>query len=368
MTNPPIFLSEPWLTPTCATAVSEQVKSGFVGPGPTGQKFADELAGLAGAETATPMASGTVALSVAALLCGLKAGDEVALPAYGVISVINAFASLGLRPRLIDIDPATGCMSPHQLEKHITQKTRAVCFVDFCASLGPELFAIKDICKKKNIPLIEDAAWALGRVKGDVRGGGVGDVGITSFSVPKTITTGQGGAVFAPKARRDEAVAYVDQGDAEWRKTGINRAIGNNLRMSDVTAALGRAQLMELQERFARKARNHAIIKEQLGVRLFGASDGGTPAQNIVFVEDPDGFLEFLKGQGVMGMRQYKTYIHHPPFAPLAAEGPYAGAEFWTRHAAYLPFGVGMTEEQAAHVARAAAAYNGRFLEPNVVQ
>lgn len=336
-----------------------------MGPGPTAQTFAAELAAIAGSPCALTVASGTVALSVAALVSGLKPGDEIALPAYGVISVINAFASLGLVPRLVDIDPATGCMSPAALEKQITPRTKAVCFIDFLASLGPELLAIKDICRTKGLPLIEDAAWALGRVAGDLRGGTVGDIGITSFSVPKVMTTGQGGALFLQKDRLDTATAYVDQGDAEWRKTGINRSIGNNLRMSDVTAALGLAQLKDLPERFARKARNHAILKAALGEKLLAASDGGVPMQNIVFVEDPAAFMAQLKAQGIMAMAQYRSYFRHPPFATLASSGDFRAAEFWSDHAVYLPFGVGMTEEQAARVARAASSYNGRFLKPS---
>ncbi|HVY12644.1 MAG TPA: DegT/DnrJ/EryC1/StrS family aminotransferase [Alphaproteobacteria bacterium] len=359
-----IPLAEPLLPPHCAEAVARQVQTGFVGPGPKAQEFAASLAKEAGVPHGLTVASGTVALSVAAIALGLRPGDEIVLPAYGVISVINAFGSLGLKPRLADIDAKTGCISAVALEKAITPATRAVCFVDFAASLGPELDEARALCQSRKLPFIEDAAWALGRKARGKKGGGNGDIGITSFSVPKIITTGQGGALFLhDEAMLNKAVALVDQGDTEWRKTGVNRGIGSNLRLSDVSAALGLAQLQELPERLKIKARNHEIIRKGLGERLFRASDGEPSTLNIVFVEEPESLMGFLKTKGILSMRQYRGYWQHPPYAAL--NDNFKGAQFWTDHAVYLPFGIGLSEEQAVRVMEAAAAYNGTFLAPS---
>jgi perosamine synthetase len=367
MSGAPSFipLSEPLLTPACAEAVQKQVQSGFVGPGAKSQEFGVMLAKEAGVEHALPMASGTVALSVAALVLGLRPGDEIIVPSYGVISVINAFASVGLKPKLADIDVKTGCISPAALEKAMTPNTKAVCFVDFGASLGPELDAVRTLCTAKKIPLIEDAAWALGRNTRGKKGGATGDVAITSFSVPKVMTTGQGGAVFLRSTEAlNSAISFIDQGDPEWRKTGINRCIGNNLRLSDVSAALGVAQMLELNERHARKSKNYKILQEKLGERLFRASDDGYAAQYIVFAEKPNDLVTQLKAQNIGATRQYSGYYHQPCFTSLGSDNQFAGAAFWGTHAVYLPFGVGMTEEQAARIADATAAYNGKFFTP----
>src|SRR5207237_7055886 len=107
-----IPLVAPWLGPDAAQAVARQIDTGFVGPGPVSQKFAEQLAAFAGMPFCTPTVSGTVALSVAAKALGLQSGDEILVPAYGVISTINAFTAIGLSPRLVGIHRATGCMYP----------------------------------------------------------------------------------------------------------------------------------------------------------------------------------------------------------------------------------------------------------------
>lgn len=357
-----IPLAEPWLPPACAEAVRRQVESSFVGPGATAQSFATRLAETCEVAAAVPVASGTVALSVAAQVLGLKPGDEVVVPAYGVISVINGFAAIGLIPRLAEIDPATGCLDPALLEQAITPRTRAVAYVDFCGSIGPDLDLVAAICCDRGIPLIEDAAWALGRGRPGRRGGSFGAIGTTSFSVPKILTTGQGGAVLAhDAAQRDAAICAIDHGDVDWRRTNLNRGIGSNLRLSDLAAALGLAQLDQLAERLARKRRVFAVLAERLGERLFGAADGETPMQHIIFVDRPDEVVARLRADGVLAARQYRPMYHHPPYAKLL-DRSFPAAEFWFRHAVYLPFGVGLDEPAAARIGAAVERLNCRFV------
>lgn len=360
----PIPLASPWLPPECADAVHRQVSSTFVGPGAASEEFASQLAKICEIPAAVPTASGTVALSVAAQVIGLKPGDEVIIPAYGVISVINACAIMGLRPRLADIDPASGCLAPARVEQVLRPETRAVLHVDFCGSIGPELDQITAICAKHGAALIEDAAWSLGRGKPGRRGGSFGSIAATSFSVPKLITTGQGGAVLLHDVKqREAAIAAIDQGDTEWRRTNLNRGIGTNLRLSDLAASLGIAQLAQLEERRERKRRVFSILEKWLGERLLHASDGEPPMQYIVFVEDPDSMAIRLREQGILAVRQYRPYYHHPPFAALK-EREYPAAEFWNAHALYLPFGVGLEEEDAERIGQAVARLPARFLHP----
>jgi len=366
MTDPApsvIPLAAPWLPPDCAEAVRKQVASSFVGPGATSARFGDELAACAGVVSAVPVSSGTVALTIAAQVLGLKPGDEVVVPAYGVISVINSFASAGFAPRLAEIDRTTGCIDPQLLEQAVTPRTKAVCFVDFCGSIGPELDLVAKFCRSRAIPLIEDAAWALGRGKSGRMGGGIGDIGTTSFSVPKIITCGQGGAVFAKSEQmRDQIISAVDQGDIAWRSTNLNRGIGSNLRISDVSAALGLAQLNQLEVRTDRKRRVFAALTSILGERLFKASDGDFASQYVIFVEDPDSGVAALRSKGILAARQYRCFYEHPPYRHLE-DRLFPGSRFWSDHAIYLPFGMSMTEEDAERVGEASLALQQRFLD-----
>lgn len=358
-----IPLAEPWLPPDCAEAVKRQVETTFVGPGAVAQSFATKLAETCGTRAAVTVASGTVALSIAAKVLGLQHGDEVVVPSYGVISVINGFASIGLQPRLAEIDRRTGCIDPEKLSDAITPRTKAVCYIDFCASIGSDLDAVFEVCRERGIPLIEDAAWALGRGSAGKRGGGTGTIATLSFSVPKLITTGQGGAVLANSdAHRDAAVRLADHGDLDWRRTNLNRGIGSNLRLSDLSASLGLAQCNKLAERMNRKRRAFTILSEILGDRLFRAADGDFPFQNIVFVEQPDDVVAKLRTFGVLAARQYRALYQHPPYCGLR-DRSFPAAEFWTDCAVYLPFGVAMTEDDAARVGSAVASLNCRFLD-----
>src|SRR6185503_599593 len=126
------------------------------------QTFANELAAFSGSEHCLLTVSGTAALTVAAVAIGLQAGDEILVPAYGVISTINGFASFGLRPRLVDIDRRTGCMSVAKLVEAISSQTKAVCFVNFSGYTGSNLLDAAAECGRRGIPLIEDAACAFG--------------------------------------------------------------------------------------------------------------------------------------------------------------------------------------------------------------
>jgi len=358
-----IPLAEPWLPPACAEAVRRQVESTFVGPGAASQTFATKLAEVCGVSSAVPVASGTVALGVAAQALGLKPGDEVIVPAYGVISVINAFASIGLAPRLAEIDRRTGCLDPDRLDASITARSKAVVYVDFCGSIGTDLDRVSAICGARGVPLIEDAAWSLGRGGDGRRGGGQGAIGATSFSIAKILTTGQGGAVLThTNGQRDAAICAVDQGDVNWRRTNLNTGVGSNLRLSDLAAALGIAQLETLEDRLARKRRSFAVLADLLGERLFRAADGGFAFQHIVFVERPEQVVTALKAVGILATRQYRAMYQHPPYVGLK-EGEFAASEFWTDHAVYLPFGIGMNEAQAERVGNAVRGLNCRFLD-----
>ena len=126
-----IPLAEPWIGAECAQAVGKQVASGFLGPGEATGTFAHRLAALTGTRHCTPTTSGTIALTVAAKALDLKPGDEIIVPAYGVISTINAFASFGYAPRLVDIDPATACIDPAALAARLTAAHQGRVFRQF---------------------------------------------------------------------------------------------------------------------------------------------------------------------------------------------------------------------------------------------
>jgi len=201
--------------------------------------------------------------------------------------------------------------------------------------------------------MIEDAAGALGHRYEGKAAGSFGTIGTYSFSVPKVLTTGQGGALLLnDPALAEKAACWIDHGDPDWRRTNLNRAIGTNLRFNDVLAALGLAQLRNLDERLERKRRAHAALREQLGPFLWGVTSSEAPLHNIVFCEKPDTLIEHLRVTGIQAARPYRTIADHPAYEQFRSES-FPNADWWTASAVYLPFGLALTEDDALRIGSA---------------
>ncbi len=346
-------LAEPWLGEDCAEAVRAQILTSFVGPGSVCREFSAALEAFVGAKHCVLTTSGTVALSVAAVALGLRAGDEILVPAYGVISTINAFAVLGLKPRLVDIDRRTACIDPGELERRITARTKAICFVNFAGYTGENIVRVARIATDHGLPIIEDAACAFGHRYAERGAGSFGTIGALSFSVPKALTTGQGGAVFTSSQElADRALEYIDHGDLHWRETNLNHGIGTNMRFNDIQASLGLAQLKSSGERLARKRLAYRRLAQILGEYLYSVPGPEAPLHNIVFSDEPDRLVAALRAQAIGAVRQYRSLYQHPAYAHLN-DSKFPASDFWTEHAVYLPFGLALDEEDAERIANA---------------
>lgn len=339
---------DPMMSPDSASDVYDAVSSNCLGPGKYVERFQDRIQKGTGAKGCLLTTSGTMALSIAAKVLGLKDGDEVLIPAYGVICIANAFESVGLKVRLVDVDP-TGSMDPEALVRSLGRYTRAVCFVDFSGNLGNR-DEIREICDTYDLWMIEDAAAAVGRTDAEGRAAGtVGHVGTYSFSVPKIVTTGQGGALLFNDdlEHRDRAEDYIDHGRG-WRETGLSWSVGTNLRFNDVLAALGVAEWAAMEANLTRK-RAVADAFDRLGERYWHAGD--PPQHNIYFAEDPAALVRGLIVEGVEARRQYAPFHFNPVYGHL--DGDYPMAEWWHEHAVYLPFGPGLTVDDVGRISDA---------------
>ncbi|MCR9226605.1 MAG: DegT/DnrJ/EryC1/StrS family aminotransferase [Flavobacteriaceae bacterium] len=212
------------------------------------------------------VSSGTAALTVALASAGIGAGDEVIMPTFTFVASFESILTLGAVPILVDIDD-TLTLKPEAVEKAITSRTKVVMPVHMCGSMA-DLDALKDLCDKHSLLLLEDACQAIG---GSYRGkplGSIGDLGCFSFDYVKTITCGEGGAVITNNQDYYEnAHKYSDHGHDH---IGNNRGaeehpfLGYNFRISEMNAAVGVAQLARLDEFLAIQKRNYTILREAL--------------------------------------------------------------------------------------------------------
>ncbi len=210
--------------------------------------------------------SGTAALTIALASAGVGAGDEVIMPTFTFVASFESILMLGAVPVLVDIDD-TLTLDPKAVAKAITEKTKVVMPVHMCGSMA-DLDALKAICDKHNLLLLEDACQAIG---GSYKGkplGSIGDLGCFSFDYVKTITCGEGGSLITnSKAYYENAHKYSDHGHdhiGNDRGAEEHPFLGYNFRISELNAAVGLAQVARLDEFIAIQKRNYTILRDAL--------------------------------------------------------------------------------------------------------
>jgi len=242
--------------------VQEAFDTNWIAPlGPNVTLFENELAGNLNIKHVAALSSGTAAIHLALIILGVKTGDEVIVSSFTFSATINPIVYQGAIPVLIDSEEESWNMSPELLEKAIIdrlskgKKPKAIIIVQLYG-MPAQIVAIMNIAKKYDIPVIEDAAEALGSKYDDKACGTFGVMGILSFNGNKIITTSGGGAlisnndVYIKEARflatqaRDKAPHYQ------------HSQIGFNYRMSNVLAGIGRGQLEVIDQRVAKRRSN----------------------------------------------------------------------------------------------------------------
>lgn len=280
MTDRFIPQMEPWFGPEEKAELNRYLDEGgwFTEFKRTSQ-FERELAEYTGAKYCVVVNNGTVSLTLAALAVGLQPGDEVIVPNYTMIATPNSVKLLGCVPVFVDVEAETLCLDPLRVERAITPRTRAVMLVSAngrTPQAGVTVF--EDLCRKHDLALIEDAAQSLGSRFPDGRHCGLaGAIGSFSFSAPKVISTGQGGALVT---NSDELAARLRK-LKDFGRTGggndLHDSVGYNFKFTELQACVGLAQMKKLAWRVERKKQIWLRYQQGLagikGVSLF--------AQNI---------------------------------------------------------------------------------------
>ena len=227
------------------------------------------------------VSSGTAALTVALASAGIGAGDEVIMPTFTFVASFESILALGAIPILVDIDD-TLTLAPKAVEAAITPKTKCVMPVHMCGSMA-DLDALKSICDKHNLILLEDACQAVGGTYGGRALGSIGHLGCFSFDYVKTITCGEGGAVLTNNEEfAKNADHYQDHGHdhvGHDRGAETHPFMGYNFRISELNAAVGLAQLDKLDGILKLQKENYTIIREALsrvdGITFRRVPEGG---------------------------------------------------------------------------------------------
>ncbi|WP_040727311.1 DegT/DnrJ/EryC1/StrS aminotransferase family protein [Thiomicrorhabdus sp. Kp2] len=212
------------------------------------------------------VSSGTTALTTALMAAGIGAGDEVIVPPFTFVASVEAIVLAGAIPVFAEIDE-TLTLSAEGIEAVITPKTKAVNFVHMCG-YGGHMDAIKAVCDKHNLVLLEDACQATGATYKGQALGTIGQVGTFSFDSVKTISCGEGGAVLTnDETIYNNAHMFSDHGhDHIGMDRGAERhpIMGSNFRISEMNAAVGVAQWKKLDRILEIQRRNKKALKDAL--------------------------------------------------------------------------------------------------------
>ena len=242
-------------------AVAEVLRSGWITTGPKCQQLESAFSQYVGAKHAIAVSSATGGMHVALMALGIGAGDEVITPSQTWVSTINIITLLGAEPVMVDVDRDTLMVQPAQIEAAITEKTKAIIPVHY-AGAPADLTALREIAARHNIPLIEDAAHAVGTRFGDEMIGSQGTA-IFSFHAIKNMTCAEGGMVvtdddeLADKVRcfkfHGLAVDAFDRQALGRKPQAEVVAPGYKYNLADINAAIALVQLEKLPEMNARR-------------------------------------------------------------------------------------------------------------------
>ena len=217
-------------------------------------KFENAFADYVGIKHATTVSNGTVAIHLALLALGIGEGDEVIVPTLTYIASVNSIVYTGAKPVFVDSLEGSWQIDPADVIKKITPKTKAVMAVHLYGH-PCDMDSLVDICKKNNLFLIEDCAEAIGTLYKGKHVGTFGDISTFSFFGNKTITTGEGGMVITnDETLHARSMHFKGQGLAKHRQYWHD-VIGYNYRMTNICAAIGLAQVEQIENVLKEKKR-----------------------------------------------------------------------------------------------------------------
>ena len=278
-----VWLSSPHMSGKELKYIHEAFEKNYVFPmGPHVKGFEENLKQYTGINYCTCLSSGTAAIHLALIVLGIKSGNEVICSSFTFSASANPIIYQGAIPVFIDSENATWNMDPDLLEVAIKdrigkgEKPKAIIVVDLYG-MPAQLDEIIDIANSYSIPVIEDAAEALGSTFGGKICGTFGSIGILSFNGNKIITTSGGGAMLSDKKEFCEKALFLATQARDKAPHYQHSEIGYNYRMSNISAGIGRGQMEVLSQRVEKRRENFFFYREEL-----------KNIEGITFLEEPD--------------------------------------------------------------------------------
>lgn len=341
--------------------VADALSSTWISGGAYLDRLERGIAEYSGAPHALTVANGTAAIHLAYLAIGLRPGDEVVVPGFCFLAAANMALLMGAVPVFAEVDPRTWCVTAEAIERVLSPHTRAVVPVHTYGN-ACDLDPILELCRVRNITVIEDAAESFAtRYKGKVTGT-MGDLGCLSFQATKTLTTGEGGMVLTAREDLVEPMRlYRSHGMLGTRY--MHTVPGHNFRMTNLQAALGYAQFEHLDNIIKARSRMMVLYQEQLGnfsgiTPQFFSADVDPVLWAVAVRLDP---LAFPQGRDTVMAAMSEIGIETRPgfYSPSAMPAIYRGqmnlpvCETISREVIVLPCFPTLTKDEVAKICQA---------------
>ena len=359
-----IPVNEPVIGEREKELVMECLNTGWISSeGPFVSQFEAAFSRRVGRQHGIACANGSAAIDIAVAALKLGPGDEVILPTFTIISCAAAIVRAGATPVVVDADPETWNMVPEQVAAAITPRTAAIMVVHIYG-LPVDMDPILDLAERHSLAVIEDAAELIGGTYKGKPCGSFGHISTFSFYPNKHITTGEGGMVVTNDLALAERCRSLRNLCFQAKQRFVHEELGWNYRMTNLQAALGVAQLEQLDQFLEKKRwigeRYNLLLANFPGVKLPLVNTDF--AENIYWVfglmiDDSSGFdardaLSRLAAQGV-GCRPFFYPMHQQPVFKqmgLFAEKSFPVAEHLYQRGFYIPSGLALNESQIKRV------------------
>ncbi|MBI3631792.1 MAG: DegT/DnrJ/EryC1/StrS family aminotransferase [Candidatus Staskawiczbacteria bacterium] len=353
--NKPLFISDE------KKFLDQCIDSGWISSdGPFVKEFESSFSKYIGKKYGAAVSSGTAALEVAVGALGLKPGDEVIMPTFTIISCASAVVANGGVPIFIDSETTTWNMDVTKIEKKITKKTKAIMVVHMYGH-SSDMDTILKIAEKHKLLIIEDAAEVHGAKYKGRRCGSFGDISCFSFYGNKIITTGEGGMVLTDNSKYFGRAKFLRNLGFDDKKRFHHTELTRNYRMTNLQAAIGVAQLHNV-EKLIKIKRNHAKkyndeLKDIKGLQLPVEKEW---AKNVYWMYGvvlgpslkmtAEVFAEKLFEKGIQTRPFFYPMHLQPVFKKLPKKGKYPVAERIAKFGLYLPSGLGLKDNEIKEV------------------
>ena len=373
--NSKIWLSSPHMGGNELKYIHEAFDANWVAPlGPNMDGFEKDLAQFLGENVSVAaLSAGTAALHLALIILGVKQGDEVLCQSFTFSASANPITYVGAKPVFIDSEPETWNMCPEALEEAIKDRTakgkkpKAIIVVHLYG-MPAKMDEITAVAAKYEIPLVEDAAEALGSAYKGQKCGTFGEISVLSFNGNKIITTSGGGALVCRNLEQKNKAVFLSTQARDNAPHYQHSEIGYNYRMSNISAGIGRGQMEVLPQRVEARRKNHEFYTE-----LFRNIEGAT-----VFTEPDEDFYSnhwlsaIIIDPGTAGftredlrLKFLEDHIESRPLwkpmhlQPVFADAPYYGkkvAEELFENGLCLPSGSNLTDVERTRITEALSA------------